>query len=243
MLTTRPHLSTFRPSPSTVSYTVSTASPRQTFASHFLHYFLLLARILIGLATLLVLFTKAFEPSSPQLTSLSTYLTKYPWVQVGPLAFTALFLVIRRFHTGISSSSSSPPSLFPETQSNAHNTLTILPTPTHPQLTPHFSFPEESLLILRTLGIQTTTLSSSYLMPSDTRFIPTSQIRDIFIHEAFRGFEVRYYLAVIVEGEGEVVVVFPVSGCPFLCVRDGGWGRERGGWRVCRVERFGSTRS
>ena len=107
MLTTRPHLNTFRPSPSTVSYTVSTASPRQTFASHFLHYFLLLARILIGLATLLVLFTKAFEPSSPQFTSLSTYLTKYPWVQVGPLAFTALFLVFRRFHTGISSSSSS----------------------------------------------------------------------------------------------------------------------------------------
>lgn len=72
---------------------------------------------------------------------------------------------------------------------------------------------EESLLTLRTLGIQTSTLSSSYLLPSNTRFIPTSQIRDIFIHEAFRGFEVRYYLAVVVEGEGDVVVVFPVSLC------------------------------
>ena len=72
---------------------------------------------------------------------------------------------------------------------------------------------EETLLTLRALGIQTSTLSSSYLLPSDTRFIPTSQIRDIFIHEAFKGFEVRYYLAVVVEGEGEVVVVFPVSGC------------------------------
>lgn len=71
---------------------------------------------------------------------------------------------------------------------------------------------EESLLTLRTLGIQTSTLSSCYLLPSDTRFIPTSQIRDIFIHEAFKGFEVRFYLAVVVEGEGEVVVVFPVSG-------------------------------
>ena len=68
---------------------------------------------------------------------------------------------------------------------------------------------EESLLALRTLGIQTSTLSASYLLPSSTRFIPTSQIRDIFIHEAFLGFEVRYYLAVVVEGEGEVVVVFP----------------------------------
>ena len=70
---------------------------------------------------------------------------------------------------------------------------------------------EESLLVLRTLGIQTQTLSSSYLLPSTVRFIPTSQIRDIFIHEAFRGFEVRYYLAIVVEGESEVVVVFPVS--------------------------------
>jgi phosphatidylinositol glycan class H protein len=31
------------------------------------------------------------------------------------------------------------------------------------------------------------------------------------IHEAFKGFEVRFYLAIIVEGEPEVVVVFPVS--------------------------------
>ncbi len=70
---------------------------------------------------------------------------------------------------------------------------------------------EESLLILRTLGIQTRSLSPYYLFPATTRFIPTSQIVDIFIHEAFRGFEVRYYLAVVVKGEGEVVVVFPVS--------------------------------
>ncbi|CAL8581601.1 hypothetical protein XPA_007290 [Xanthoria parietina] len=68
---------------------------------------------------------------------------------------------------------------------------------------------EESLLVLRTLGIQTTTLSASYLLPATSRFIPTSQIRDIFIHEAFRGFEVRFYLCVVVEGEGEAVVVFP----------------------------------
>ena len=65
--------------------------------------------------------------------------------------------------------------------------------------------------MLRSLGIQTTTLSHSYLLPSNTRFIPTSQIQDIFIHEAFKGFEVRYYLAVVAEGEEEVVVVFPVS--------------------------------
>ena len=83
--------------------------------------------------------------------------------------------------------------------------------------------PEESLLVLRTLGIQTTTLSSSYLLPATTRFIPTSQIRDIFIHEAFRGFEVRFYLCVVVEGEGEAVVVFPVSliRTPFFLLNNG----------------------
>ncbi|KAI5305884.1 hypothetical protein KEM56_002993 [Ascosphaera pollenicola] len=36
-----------------------------------------------------------------------------------------------------------------------------------------------------------------------------STIQDIIIHEAFRGFEVRFYLALIVEGESEVKVVFP----------------------------------
>lgn len=42
-----------------------------------------------------------------------------------------------------------------------------------------------------------------------TRFIPTSQIQDVLINEAFRGFEVRYYLIVVVEGEEDVVVLFP----------------------------------
>ncbi|KAL2265463.1 hypothetical protein VTJ83DRAFT_6563 [Remersonia thermophila] len=42
-----------------------------------------------------------------------------------------------------------------------------------------------------------------------TRFIPTEKIRDVLINEAFRGFEVRYYLAVVVEEEEELVVLFP----------------------------------
>ena len=41
-------------------------------------------------------------------------------------------------------------------------------------------------------------------------FIPTSDILDLVIHEAFTGLEVRFYLAVIVRGRGEVAVVFPV---------------------------------
>jgi len=34
-------------------------------------------------------------------------------------------------------------------------------------------------------------------------------VQDIFIHEAFKGFEVRFYLAIVVKDEKEVVVVFP----------------------------------
>lgn len=70
---------------------------------------------------------------------------------------------------------------------------------------------EESLLVIRGFGIQTSTSSSTYLSTAATRFIPTTQIQDIVIHEAFKGFEVRFYLAVIVEGEPGVLVVFPVS--------------------------------
>jgi phosphatidylinositol glycan class H protein len=71
-------------------------------------------------------------------------------------------------------------------------------------------YTEESLLVIRGLGVQTSTSSPSYLWTPSTRFIPTSTIQDIFIHEAFKGFEVRYYLMIVVEKEDDVVVVFPV---------------------------------
>ena len=197
MLTTRPHLTTLRPSPTTVSFTVSTASRRETLASEFLHHFLLGLRIVFGLTTLAVLLAKCDENFKylPQL--LSHEIEKAPWSHIGPLSFASFYLVFRRFHTG----------------TTFHNRVVVLHCiyTAFEVVTDMFHPTEESLLTLRSLGIQTSTLSNSYLLPSNTRFIPTSQIRDIFIHEAFRGFEVRYYLAVVVEGEGEVVVVFPVS--------------------------------
>ncbi|KUI67672.1 Phosphatidylinositol N-acetylglucosaminyltransferase subunit gpi15 [Cytospora mali] len=69
----------------------------------------------------------------------------------------------------------------------------------------------ESLLVLRGLGIQTSSTGGSYLASwrAGTRFIPTEKIRDVLINEAFRGFAVRYYLVVVVDGEEDVVVVFP----------------------------------
>merc|ERR1711939_566430 len=68
---------------------------------------------------------------------------------------------------------------------------------------------EESLLVLQGLGIQTSTSSGYFFTAPTTTFIPTAQIQDIVIHEAFKGLGVRFYLAVIVEGGTEVVVVFP----------------------------------
>ncbi|OAL45586.1 hypothetical protein IQ07DRAFT_661668 [Pyrenochaeta sp. DS3sAY3a] len=70
-------------------------------------------------------------------------------------------------------------------------------------------YTEESITLLRGLGVQTSTASSTYLLGPTTRFIPTTSIQDIFINEAFKGFEVRFYLAIVVEGEEEVLVVFP----------------------------------
>lgn len=67
----------------------------------------------------------------------------------------------------------------------------------------------ESLLVLRGLGIQTSSTGGSYLSAAATRFIPTEKIQDVLVNEAFRGFEVRYYLIVVVEGEDDLVVVFP----------------------------------
>ncbi|KAF1983336.1 hypothetical protein K402DRAFT_396810 [Aulographum hederae CBS 113979] len=70
-------------------------------------------------------------------------------------------------------------------------------------------YTEESLLVLRGLGMQVSSSSAAYLSAPVTRFIPTTSIQDIFIHEAFKGFEVRFYLAIVVEGEEDTVVVFP----------------------------------
>lgn len=63
--------------------------------------------------------------------------------------------------------------------------------------------------MIRGLGIQIASSPDSWLSTSTTQFIPTTAIQDILIHEAFVGFEVKFYLAIIVRGEKEGVVVFP----------------------------------
>ena len=195
MLTTIPHLRTRRPSPTTVEFIVSTIPP-QTLALRLLFLATLLLRVLLGLSTLLLLYSK---------WSLSPYAASIPTLPTPPPFFSNEFIwyiidAIHKSPIGIlfTSFSSHIPAalLIPASALVACGIVLRIHT-------------SESLLVLRGLGIQTSTSSTTYLGTASTRFIPTEKIQDILVNEAFRGFEVRYYLIVVVQGEDEVVVVFP----------------------------------
>lgn len=73
-------------------------------------------------------------------------------------------------------------------------------------------------MVIRDLGVQIST-TTGWWGGRRSRFIPTSRVGDLWIHEGFCGFEVRFYLAVVVEGEEDLVVVFPVSSLySYLCL-------------------------
>ncbi|KAK0874597.1 hypothetical protein LTS02_000062 [Friedmanniomyces endolithicus] len=172
-----------RQTSTTVLYTVSTQAPLINWTARAKHYGLLATRLLAGIFVLALL--------------LNEYCHAFRCPQNLPELFSA----------------------FPT--SPTHNNLAAWFTHTLPWycrallatattwLVFTKSHLKESLLVIRGLGVQTSTSSPSYLWTSTTRFIPTSSIQDVFIHEAFRGFEVRYYLSIVVEDEEDVVVVFP----------------------------------
>ncbi|KAF2848421.1 hypothetical protein T440DRAFT_470279 [Plenodomus tracheiphilus IPT5] len=173
-------LRTLQPTPSTIQYTVSTRTVADTIPAVLSHYFSIALRIIVGLATVLLAWAKCR-------TSFELPPTILQWTS--NTAWEAHFLALaQRCHWRFLG----PTSLF------------LL------YLIFKRNYTEESLTLLRGLGIQTSTSSSTYLQSPTTRFIPTTSIQDIFIHEAFKGFEVRFYLAIVVEGEEDVVVVFPV---------------------------------
>jgi phosphatidylinositol glycan class H protein len=196
MLTTTPHLITRRPSPTTVEYTVST-SPPQTYTFRLLLTLTILSRLLLGFSLLFLLYSKfllSSYASARQLPSSSAPAL----LSLEHVSYQLLLLTSSRLGSVFSFIAAKTPLvvLLPTT-----GTLLYILT-----LRPHTN---ESLLILRGLGIQTSSSSASYLSSSTTRFIPTEKIQDILVNEAFRGWEVRYYLVVVVEGEESVVVVFP----------------------------------
>ena len=181
-------LSVKRPTPTTVLYTVSTRSLTTTLAARASAYGLLLARILAGICVAVILLYE-YRLATPSVDSRHGFLPNLE-------------------HTLFTSPLGQIAAL---TAAHSNRIWRLLTCSGAVWLTLKKGYTSESLLVIRGLGVQTSTSSPSYLWTSSTRFIPTSSIQDIFIHEAFKGFEVRFYLAIVVEGEGEVVVVFPVG--------------------------------
>ncbi|KAF2753339.1 hypothetical protein EJ05DRAFT_211830 [Pseudovirgaria hyperparasitica] len=183
-LTSRPPtLRIHAPTPTTVSYTVSTRPYPDTFPLLLLHHTKLLIRIICGLLISVLLFAKwrlTFPLPEAQQSDIESLVLSGA---IGTFAFKIAQAIDWRV-------------LGPACLAVGMGVLTR-------------GYTEESLLVLRGLGIQTSSSSATYLSSSVTRFIPTTSIQDIFIHEAFKGFQVRFYLAVVVSGEEDVVVVFP----------------------------------
>ncbi|RYC65817.1 hypothetical protein CHU98_g366 [Xylaria longipes] len=195
MLTTSPYLRIRRPSPTAAEFTVSTLPPLTVPKRLSLYAIYVSQGLLSGLILLSLYATWAQSPYGG---------TTSPSPSPSPP-----FLVQRRrlLHAVLASP------------------LGVLVSRATALVPPRFAVPacllalyaltrrlhvEESLLVLRGLGIQTSSSKDSLLAGrATTRFIPTEKILDVLINEAFRGFEVRYYLVVIVEGEPDVVVVFP----------------------------------
>ncbi|OTB14676.1 hypothetical protein K445DRAFT_75535 [Daldinia sp. EC12] len=186
MLTTAPYLRIRRPSPTTAEFIVSTLPP-QTLPARLALGAVYFVRLQLALAVLLMI------PPSP-IDVLAT-------TPIFSLAFIRQILNIllsSRLGSLLSKLANSIPPwvLFP------CSVITLY------FLSQRIGA-EERLLVLRGLGVQTSSSGATVFSPLKTRFIPTEKIQDILINEAFRGFEVRHYLIVVVEDEEHIVVVFP----------------------------------
>lgn len=181
-------LSIKRPTATTVLYTVSTRSSSTTLSAKFISILSTLVRLIVGILVLTALLQEYRQWSPSQSTN------ALAWLENAILTSPSGHLATLLSH-----------------EMSRIWRLSICAVVGW--LVSRKGYTEESLLAIRGLGVQTSTSSPSYLWTSSTRFIPTSSIQDIFIHEAFKGFEVRFYLSIVVEGEEDVVVVFPVS-CP-----------------------------
>jgi len=175
------HLSVRRPSLTTVFFSVSNTPSRSSIAAKPILYLEVILRILGFAVILLVIAAKTRH----HLNALDGIVT---WDNIWASTIGAIACHIADSYNSLLIASSSSLGVY---------------------LVFRRGYSEESLLVVRGLGVQTSTSSATYLSTPATRFIPTTQIQDIVIHEAFKGFEVRFYLAIMVEGESEVIVVFP----------------------------------
>ncbi|KAI0113539.1 GPI-GlcNAc transferase complex, PIG-H component-domain-containing protein [Nemania sp. FL0031] len=188
MLTTTPYLRIRRPSPTAAEFTVSTLPPL-TLALRTTLYAIYLLQGLLSFTILLVLYA---------LWSQSSWWSPPSVLPAHLLRILAVLLATRVGEQAIRLSDTTPAYvLVPGCLAALYALTRRLHT-------------EESLLVLRGLGIQTSSSKGNILAGrATTRFIPTEKIQDVLINEAFRGFGVLYYLVVVVDGEPDVVVVFP----------------------------------
>lgn len=203
MLTSSPRLRIRRPSPTTAEFTVTTLPP-QTVTLRVLRMLLLALRVTLALLTLVVVHARFTMSSSSSSASPAAAAIEVPLP--GPILAAHVFLCRTLYGSAGGAAlwrlaAGMPLALLvPGAAAVAY----VLALRVHTS---------ESLLVLRGLGVQTTRSPSTYLVvpgaSAATRFIPTEKIRDVLVNEAFLGFEVRYYLVVVVEGEADVVVVFP----------------------------------
>ncbi|OTA90792.1 hypothetical protein M434DRAFT_397667 [Hypoxylon sp. CO27-5] len=229
MLTAAPYLRTRRPSPTTAEFIVSTLPPL-TLPLRIALTAIYLLRLVLALGVLLLLYSAwAQSPYASTATPVnSTTLTSpsHTPLDSATIDSTGAYLA------GASGNSSTDAScsflsfayIQQVLQTLLHSRIGLLCSSLTASLPPWVLIPssvfmlyvlslrigaEERLLVLRGLGIQTSSSSSTIFGSLKTRFIPTDKIQDVFINEVFRGFEVRHVLVVIVEGEEHVVVVFP----------------------------------
>ncbi|KAJ9132234.1 hypothetical protein NKR19_g9381 [Coniochaeta hoffmannii] len=196
MLTTSPHLHIRRPSPTTAEFTVTTR-PQMTFSLRLLLAVVFLVRFFLGSSVLLLLYFKWTQ--SPYATPLTIPPDNPP-----PLLSTTTLLL------ALDSLLASPAGhLLSDFSARMPVYALLPPCLVALYLCLHRIHTTESLLVLRGLGIQTSSTGGTFLAGTATRFIPTEKICDVLINEAFKDFEVRYYLIVVVDGEEDLVVVFP----------------------------------
>ncbi|KAI9770865.1 MAG: hypothetical protein M1835_006499 [Candelina submexicana] len=122
MLTSTSHLSTHRPSPTTVQFTVSNAPPLKTVSAKVVVYTTLLLRLIFGLAIVSVSIANIRSTSpNDKPSSFEILVTHNPagalsrtvaenvdWRILLPIGGTIAYLVIRRGYTGSSPHTPSP---------------------------------------------------------------------------------------------------------------------------------------
>ncbi|KAI1136748.1 GPI-GlcNAc transferase complex, PIG-H component-domain-containing protein [Hypoxylon sp. FL0543] len=229
MLTTAPYLRTRRPSPTTAEFIVSTVPPL-TLPLRIALAAIYLLRLVLALGVLLLLYSAwAQSPYASTTTPAnSTALTSPSLTLLDTASINSTATYSASGGNNASHDISPTIRYFAYIQQVLHTVLHsrigLLCSSLAAAVPPWVLIPcsiftlyllslrignEERLLVLRGLGIQTSSSSSTIFGSLKTRFIPTDKIQDVFINEVFRGFEVRHVLVVIVEGEEHVVVVFP----------------------------------